>query len=42
MKWETLLSLVGNEPVFPSAFLLAGKVSARQVHLQVSRWVKAG
>jgi len=42
MKWENLLGLVGNEPVFSSAFLLAGNVSARQVRLQLSRWVKAG
>jgi predicted transcriptional regulator of viral defense system len=42
MKWETLLGLVGNEPVFASAFLLAGNVSAPQVRLQLSRWVKAG
>jgi predicted transcriptional regulator of viral defense system len=42
MKWEMLLGLVGSEPVFPSAFLLAGNVSASQVRLQLSRWVKAG
>jgi hypothetical protein len=42
MKWESLLGLVANEPVFPSALLLAGNVSVRQVRLQLSRWVKAG
>ncbi|NCO38805.1 MAG: hypothetical protein GW892_08880, partial [Armatimonadetes bacterium] len=42
MKWGSLLTLVGNEAVFPSALLLAGEVSARQVRLQLSRWVKAG
>jgi predicted transcriptional regulator of viral defense system len=42
MKYEELLALVGGEPVFSSAFLLAGGVSSRQVRLQVSRWVKAG
>jgi len=42
MKWEALLALVGREPVFSSAFLLAGEVSAGQVRLQLSRWVKAG
>jgi len=42
MKWEALLALVGGEPVFSSAFLLAGEVSARQVRLQLSRWGKAG
>jgi hypothetical protein len=33
--------MVADEPVFPSALLLAGKVSAAQVRLQLSRWVKA-
>jgi hypothetical protein len=42
MKFEALLGLVGNEAVFPSAFLLAGNVSAPQVRLQLSRWVKTG
>ena len=42
MKWEKLLALVGDEPVFSSALLLAGHDSASRVHLQLSRWVKAG
>jgi len=42
MKWESLLALVANEPVFPSAMLLAGDVSASQMRLQLSRWVRAG
>jgi predicted transcriptional regulator of viral defense system len=42
MKWEALLTIIGNEPVFFSALLLAGKVSAVQVRLQLSRWVQAG
>ena len=42
MKWESLLGLVANEPAFTSALLLAGKVSAPQVRLQLSRWVKVG
>ena len=36
------MALVGNEPVFSSALLLAGPVSTGQVRLQLSRWVKAG
>ena len=40
MKWQSLLALVGDEPVFSSALLLSGKVSAPQVRLQLSRWVK--
>lgn len=42
MKWEELLALVAEEPVFTSALLLAGDVSPAQVRLQLSRWVKAG
>ncbi|MBM4037423.1 MAG: hypothetical protein FJ290_02820 [Planctomycetes bacterium] len=42
MKWDALLILVSREPVFSSAFLLAGEVSAGQVRLQLTRWVKAG
>lgn len=42
MKWESLLEIIGDEAVFPSALLLSGKVSAAQVRLQLSRWVKAG
>jgi predicted transcriptional regulator of viral defense system len=42
MKWESLLTLVAEEAVFPSALLLSGDESVRQVRLQLSRWVKAG
>lgn len=42
MKWESLIDLVSQEAVFSSAFLLAGEVSAQQVRLQLSRWVKSG
>ncbi|MBP1608158.1 MAG: hypothetical protein H6Q04_393 [Acidobacteria bacterium] len=42
MKWQSLLELVADEPVFSSALLLSGKVSAAQVRLQLSRWVKDG
>ena len=42
MKWEKLLELTADEPVFSSAFLLAGNVSLQQIRLQLSRWVKAG
>lgn len=42
MKWQSLLELVAKEPVFSSALLLSGKVSAKQVRLQLSRWVKDG
>lgn len=42
MKWEALLAIVGNEAVFSSSLLLAGKVSVAQVRLQLSRWVQTG
>jgi len=42
VKFEALVALVADEPVFPSALLLAGIVSSAQVRLQLSRWVKAG
>lgn len=42
MDFGCLLTIVGNEPVFPSALLLAGKTQEAQVRLQISRWVKAG
>jgi hypothetical protein len=42
MNWQSLLELVADEPAFSSALLLSGKVSAQQVRLQLSRWVKNG
>jgi hypothetical protein len=42
MEWARLLGLVGDEPVFTSALLLAGDTTASRVRLQLSRWVKAG
>lgn len=42
MEFECLLELVGDEPVFETALLLAGKVKANHVRQQLSRWVKSG
>lgn len=42
MKLETLLNLIGDEPVFSSSLMIAGKASVPQVRLQLSRWVRAG
>lgn len=42
MKYDELLDLVADEPVFSSSLLLSGKVDARQTRLQLSRWVKSG
>jgi hypothetical protein len=41
MRWQDLLRLVGAEPVFSSALLLAGPTSLPRVRLQLSRWVRA-
>lgn len=42
MEFENLLTIVGDEPVFESALLLAGKVSPQNIRLQLSRWMKSG
>ena len=42
MRWRDVLRIVGEEPVFTSALLLAGDVSPATIHLQLSRWAKAG
>jgi predicted transcriptional regulator of viral defense system len=42
MEFATLLSVVGSEPVFETALLLAGDVDRADVHRQLSRWKKAG
>jgi len=42
MKFEDLLSQVGDEPVFETGFLLAGSGGAAGVQRQLSRWVRAG
>ena len=42
MEFERLLELVGEEPVFETALLLAGKVNPDIVCLQLIRWTKSG
>lgn len=42
MTFEKLLMVVGDEPVFETALLLAGDVDAGDVRRQLSRWVTAG
>lgn len=42
MEFDDLLNLVGDEPVFNSALLMAGTVNPRLVRQQLSRWVKSG
>jgi predicted transcriptional regulator of viral defense system len=42
MKFERLLEIVGEEPVFEAGLLLAGDVDPGDVRRQLSRWVDAG
>jgi predicted transcriptional regulator of viral defense system len=42
MKFESLLTIVGDEPVFETGWLLAGDVDPADVRRQLSRWVKGG
>lgn len=42
MEFASLLEIVGDEPVFATALLLAGNVDADDVRRQLSRWVGAG
>ena len=42
MEFEALLQIVGDDPVFDSSLLLAGKNDPKIVRLQLTRWVKSG
>ncbi len=42
MEFNTLLNLIGNDPVFESSLLLAGDINPKIVRLQLSRWVNSG
>jgi predicted transcriptional regulator of viral defense system len=42
MKFEALLALVGQEPIFETSLLLAGDIDPTGVQRQLSRWLKAG
>ena len=42
MKFDELLALVGDEPVFSSSLFDVIGVSSSQVRLQINRWVNAG
>jgi predicted transcriptional regulator of viral defense system len=42
MKIGDLLRIVGEEPVFETALLLAGSVDPADVRRQLSRWTKSG
>ena len=42
MRFEDLLGVVGDEPVFEPGLLLAGDVDSADVRRQLSRWTRAG
>ncbi len=42
MEFNELLRIVGEEPVFETALLLAGDVDPNHIRRQLSRWVRAG
>ena len=42
MEFTRLLEIVGDEPVFDTALLLAGDVDPAHVRRQLSRWTKSG
>lgn len=42
MKFDHLLQIVGEEPVFETGLLLAGDVDPRDIRRQLSRWTEAG
>lgn len=42
MKFQRLLEIVGEEPVFHTGLLLAGEVALDSLRTQLSRWVRTG
>lgn len=42
MRFEKLLQIIADEPVFETGLLLAGKENPDDIRRQLSRWVKAG
>jgi len=42
MKFEDVLSLVGDQPLFGTGLLLVGNVDPNDVRRQLSRWTRAG
>jgi predicted transcriptional regulator of viral defense system len=42
MDLERLINVVGNEAVFETSLLLAGKVNPNVIRLQLSRWTRSG
>lgn len=42
MKWQDLLGIIGREPLFESALLIAGQANPAEIRRQLSRWTKSG
>ena len=42
MEFERLIELVGDESIFETGLLLAGKVNPDLIHQQLTRWTKSG
>jgi len=42
MKFEDMIEIVGNEPVFETGLLLAGDIDPLDTRRQLYRWAKAG
>jgi predicted transcriptional regulator of viral defense system len=42
MEFNSLLKLVGDDPVYESSLLLAGNINPQIVRLQLTRWVNSG
>jgi predicted transcriptional regulator of viral defense system len=42
MKWEEVLNIARENPVFSSSWLLTGRSSTHDVRRQLDRWVKSG
>lgn len=42
MEYNSLLKIVGNDPIFETSLLFAGKTDPANVRLQLARWVTAG
>jgi len=42
MKFEELLAIVGDQPLFETGLLLAGDVDPNDVRRQLSRWARSG
>ena len=42
MEFDSLLKLVGDDPVFESSLLLSGNINPKIVHLQLTRWANSG